>query len=268
MKFLRWVAARFSGRRREAESSGNVGWLIREAHAHLESGAYDKARVLLLQAIASGDDSRNPATTRYILLGLASTWLLTEQYEDGIAFFSEYTDRHPKDSAAYCGRAAALWYMGRLQDAIRDYSRALELKPDDILSLSGRGQVLAEVGEYARAMEDLDLALRALKDGSKPDPSWTTWYQENEAFVHNGRGVAFAGLGEHGPAIEEFELSITLSPQNAWVYHNRAQFYDLADNREKASTDYHRALTEQRPALSPIRRKHAQARLRELQNSL
>jgi tetratricopeptide (TPR) repeat protein len=71
--------------------------------------------------------------------------------------------RYSEDSEAYSGRAEALWYTGRLQDAIRDYSRALELKPNNIMSLSGRGQVLGEAGEHGRAIEDLDLAVRALE---------------------------------------------------------------------------------------------------------
>ena len=132
---------------------------------------YDKARAALLQVIESRDSINEPETVSYILTSLGATWLLTERYEDGIAFFSTYIDRYSGNSEAYCGRAEALWYTGRLQDAIRDYSRALELKPSNVLALSGRGQVLAEAGEHGRAIEDLDLALRALKTVSTPDAS-------------------------------------------------------------------------------------------------
>jgi tetratricopeptide (TPR) repeat protein len=197
-------------------------------------------------------------------MSLGSTWALTEKYEDAIAFFSEYLTRYPEDSAAYCGRAESLWCAGRLQEAIRDYSRALELKPSDIPSLSGRGQVLAEVGENGRAVEDLNLALLTLKTVSMPDSSWAKWYEQIEAFVHNGRAFALAGLGESEPAMDEFEVSIKLSPENAWVYHNRAQVYDRAGSREKASEDYQKALAKKNPALSPNRKTQAQARLREM----
>jgi tetratricopeptide (TPR) repeat protein len=176
---------------------------------------YDKARAPLLRAIEFRGSISEPETISYILTSLGSTWLLTERCEDGIAFFSRYVERYSEDSEAYCGRADALWYAGRLQDAIRDYSRALELKPNSILSLSGRGQVLAEAGEHERALEDLDLALRALKTASTPDASWTKWYEQIEAFVHNGRAFALAGLGKGGAAMDEFEVSIRLSPENA-----------------------------------------------------
>jgi tetratricopeptide (TPR) repeat protein len=249
-----------------AESLNDVYQLLQEAYTHLQMEEYNKARPLLLQVIASRASIKDPTTINYVLMALDSTWLLTEQYEDGIAFFSGYIGRYPKDSAAYCGRAAALWYTGRLQEAIHDYSRALELTPSNILSLSGRGQVLAEVGKYRKAMDDLNLALRNLKTASIPDSSWAKWYEQIEAFVHNGRGFALAGLGESGPAMDEFEVSISLSPENAWVYHNRAQVYDRAGSREKASADYQKALTKKNPALSPIRKEHAQARVRELSN--
>ncbi len=266
MKFLRWIWARLSLQRRKAESLNKVYQLLQEAHAHMRLEEYDKARAPLLQVIGSRSSINEPETIGYVLMALASTWLLTEQYEDGIAFFSEYLSRYPQDSAAYCGRAEALWYTGRLQEAIRAYSRALELKPSDILSLSGRGQVLAEVGENRRAVEDLNLALLALKTISKPDSSWYKWYEQIEAFVHNGRAFALAGLGENEPAMTEFEVSIKLSPENAWVYHNRAQVHDLAGSREKAREDYQKALTKKNPALSPNRKAHAQARLGELSN--
>jgi tetratricopeptide (TPR) repeat protein len=266
MTIFRWVSARLSGRRNEGDSLVHLHGLLQEAHAHLQLEDYDKARAPLLQVLLSRDSIREPETIDYALMSLGSTWLLTGQYADGISFFSEYLSRYPEDSAAYRERASALWYAGRFEGAIGDYSRALELKPTDILSLSGRGQVLAESGEYARAMVDLDLALSSLKNTSMPNASWAEWYKQIEAFVHSGKGLALAGLGEKGPAFDEFEVSINLSPENAWVFHNRAQVYDLAGDRKKACTDYQMALAKKKPLLSPIRAKQAQARFRELSN--
>jgi len=267
MKFLRWVLSILSPQRGESEFPNNVYQLLQDAHTHMRSEDYGKARPLFLEAIASRDNIKEPETISYILMSLGSTWLLTEQLEDGIAFFSEYIIRYPEDSRAYGERAAVLWYSGRLQEAIGDYSRALELQPGDILSLSGRGQVLAEAGEHRRSMEDLNLALVTLKTVSRPDSSWDKFYEQVEAFVHNGRGLALAGLGESAWAMDEFEVSIRLSPDNAWVYHNRAQVYDRAGSREKANEDYQKALTKKSPALTSNRKALAQARVRELSNS-
>jgi tetratricopeptide (TPR) repeat protein len=266
MKFLKWLGARLSPQPRKRESINDVHQLLLEAHDHLKVGEYDKARAPLLTAMGSRDEINEPETIRYILTSLGATWLLTERYEDGIAFFSRYIDRYSEDSEAYRGRAEALWYTGRLQDAIRDYSRALELKPNDIMSLSGRGQVLAEAGEPGRAMQDLDSALRALDAVSAPDASWAKWYEQIEAFVHNGRAFALAGLGKNTAAMDEFEVSIKQSPENAWVYHNRGQVRELAGDRDGAIADYQKALSEKNPALTPRQKAHAQARVRELAN--
>jgi tetratricopeptide (TPR) repeat protein len=266
MKFLRWLGTKFSLQRGRVESPKNVYELLQQAHAHLLLQKYDEARPLLLKAIGFRDTINEPETINYILTSLVTTWILTERYDDGIAFFSEYISSHPKDSAPYCDRAGCFWYKGQFQEAVRDYSHALELKPNDILSLSGRGQTLAEAGEYVSAMADLNLALLTLKAVSMQNTSWNKWCEEIEAFVRNGKGVALAGLGESGLAMAEFELSIKLSSENAWVFHNRAQVHDRAGSREKSLEDYKKALAMKNPALSPRRKAHAQARLRELSN--
>jgi Flp pilus assembly protein TadD len=113
-------------------------------------------------------------------------------------------------------------------------------------------------------MEDLNLALSEVSRAAALNPPWAAWYKTLEAFVRNGRGFALAALGENRSAMDEFGLSITLCPENAWVYHNRAQVYDRAGNREEACADYRTALGKKGPALSPIKKRHAQARVLEL----
>ena len=75
-----------------------------------------------------------------------------------------------------------------------------------------------------------------------------------------------SGLGKNGAAMDEFEASIRLSTENAWVYHNRGQACELGGDREKAIADYQKALSKKNPALTPKRKAHAQARIRELSN--
>jgi tetratricopeptide (TPR) repeat protein len=125
---------------------------------------------------------------------------------------------------------------------------------------------LAELGENRRAVEELNLALQTLTITSAANSSWAEWYQEAEAVVRDGQGFALAGLGETAQAMNEFETSIGLSPENAWVYHNRAQVHDRAGSSNSAVADYEKALAKQGPALSPLRREHAQTRLRDLSN--
>jgi tetratricopeptide (TPR) repeat protein len=232
--------------------------------ALIEAEEYDKARELLLLKLKSRDDVKEPNAIDYTLHSLSLTWSLADKYQEAISFFSEYIRRYPGDVAAYVGRATALWYSGQVEQAIDDFSRALELKPDDILSLSSRGQVLAEIGQNKRALEDLNTALELLKIAPRPNWSWGKWYEEIEGFVRRGRGVALAGLGEHALAMAEFDLSITLSPENAWVYYDRACMHDIAGSPEKASSDYQKALAKNNPRLNPVRQKRAEERLCEI----
>jgi tetratricopeptide (TPR) repeat protein len=264
MTFVGWIKSLFSGQGREDASTPQLYVLLQRAHAHLQREEYDEARALLLQVTASRDSITDPNAIAYTLDALDITWLFTERYDDAIAFFSEYTSRYPNEAEAFSGRANSLWYSGRFSDAISDYSRALELKPNHIVSLSGRGQVLAEVGEHAKAVEDLNSALKALKAASAVDASRTKWCEQIEAFVHNGLGFALAGLGDLTKAEKEFELSTSLSPGNAWVYHNRGQVYDRMGDWGKAAADYRIALMKKDPALNPIRKRHVESRVSEL----
>lgn len=266
MNFLQWIRAMLLLRQQKGEPVSEVSALLHEAHDLLHAEEYENARGVLLRTLKFRDEFEGTATIDYVLTSLSLTWLVQERYDESISFFTQEMSNHPGNWAAYCERAAALWYSGRFQESIRDYSQALELKSNNILSLSGRGQVLAEIGQYEKAMEDLDLALQVLKTVPAFDSSWSEWYEHIKAFVRNGRGAALAGLGKNGPAMEEFEQSIALSPENAWVYYNRGQVHHIAGNHEKASSDYQMALTKSGPALTPIQKKRAQARLRDKPN--
>jgi len=206
------------------------------------------------------------ALVSYLLNALETTWLLADRYEDAVAFFSSYIAGYPNDAEAHRGRGAALWYLGRLQEAIPDYTRALGLKPDDFLSLCGRGQVLAEAGDSAKAMVDLDLALRLIKATDSMDPASAAWSSAIEAFARNGRALALSGIGDTAAAMNEFDRSIALCPDNAWVYHNRAQVHELSGHLTRASADYRQSLATTQPALSLKRKEHAEARLNALSN--
>jgi tetratricopeptide (TPR) repeat protein len=259
MKFLRWIGARLGVG--GINSLDNMRQLVLDAQALLLVEEYEKARAILLKALEFRDRVNDSATIHSVLTSLEATWLFTEKYDEAIAFFSEYILRYPGDCAAYSARGAALWYSGRLPEALHEYGRALDLNPRDLLSLSGRGQVLAEIGESEKAMENLNLALSEASRGAASNPLWAAWYKTVEAYVHNGRGFALAALGENRSAMDEFGLSITLCPENAWVYHNRAQVYDRAGDREKARADYEVALGKKGPPLTPIKKRHAQARV-------
>ena len=266
MGFLQRVLARLFARKLQKPLDG-VYALAQEAYVHLQAQQFDLASTPLLRAIGLRASITDPVLVAYLLGALETTWLLTERYDEAIAFFSSHITSYPQDAEAYRARGAALWYVGKLQEAIPDYTSALDLKPNDCLSLSGRGQVWAESGHYAKGLQDLDLALKSLPTVGSADRAWLPWRTQSEAFIRNGRGLALSGLGETVASMREFDQSIALSPDNAWVYHNRAQAHERVGALRSARADYQQSLIKAEPALNPARREKAKARLRELPKS-
>jgi len=84
------------------------------------------------------------------------------------------------------------------------------------------------------------------------------------AYAHSGLGLAYAGLGNYELALSEFQKSITLEPENAWVYFNRAVSYELMGKQDEALSDYATSLKKQHPPLNPHKRERAEAKRKTL----
>ncbi len=264
MKILKWIRNALSESDSKAKAVREVRSIIEKAHELLSKQDYEDARQVLLSALRLRDRLVDRKTINWILASLGSTWLFQERFDEQIAFFSEYIVSYPLDCAAYRQRAEALWYSGQLRKAIEDYSRAIELEPTDLESRSGRGQVLAEIGENDRGMEDLEMALRIVEGTARPNESWREWIKDAEAFIRNGRAMALAGLGKTDDAMSEFDASIVLSPENAWVYFNRARVYESRENKVRALSDYRTSLEKTQPSLSPLQKARARLKILEL----
>jgi tetratricopeptide (TPR) repeat protein len=261
MSLKQWLNRTLSKNKARENTGSVVSTLMWAAHVKLEQKDFGEARRLLLQALERRDEIVDATQVYYIITSLGVAWLFEEEYVACIEFFSEYIRRYPGDAAAYCARGGALWYSGRLTEALADHSRALEISPNDVGALLERGQILAETGEHNKALDDLALALQLIPHGEIQD---ATWLRKMEAYARNGRGLALGGIGELELAFREFESSIALCPDNAWVYFNRALVNDRLGDLKKANSDYQSALTRNDPKLNPLRRKFAEGRMQEL----
>ncbi len=232
------------------------------AYSFIQQGECLAAREQLLKALEQRNEIGDVAVLNWLLGLLAQTWTLTEQYRDGTEFFSKYLKLNPNHVRAYTLRAGSLWYSGELRQSIDDYSTALELDPNEIFAHMGRGQVLAECGEYGRAIKDLDFVHESLEQNTTLDPLWRTQIQ---AYSFNGRAVAHAGLGDFERSMAEFDRSISLCPENAWVYFNRAMVYEKKGCLAKAKSDYTLSLQKTMPKLSVLKRKYAEFKVRTIE---
>lgn len=261
MSVLGSLIRRFRGNKGQDSLPGQIRTLLDLAYASLQRTDYIGARQLLLKALEHRKEIQDPALLVWLLGSLALTWTQTEQYRERTEFFSQYIAKYPNDPLAYTFRAASLWYSGDLRKAIEDYSKALELNPNDSLALSGRGQVFVECEEFQKAIQDLDIALENLEKIAIRDEGWRTSVR---AYTLNGRAAALAGLGQFDQALIEFEKSISLCPQNAWVFYNRAEAYENRGERAKALADYKLALTLSNPKLNALKRKYAEVKVKAL----
>lgn len=257
MNIWRFLKSKFNGTNSRETAQQEVTYLVGLGFSLIQSEHYTDARQLLLRVLQHEDKIENPALLEWILASLFITWEQTEEYQESTAFFSDFIARNPNDAQGFELRASSHWYAGRLQEAIVDYTLSLELKPNYALTLSGRGQVFMECREYSRALEDLDAALQSI-GGVEADAKWKT---ELEAFIRNGRAATFAGLGEFVRALEEFEKSLSLCPENAWVYFNRAEAYRHHGDQVHAIENYRLALKKKKPKLTALKREHARRML-------
>ena len=247
-----------------AETTTSLGTMLNEAYTLIKSKEYEKSRQILLAALDFRNSIHDGARLDWIVNSLAATWLAQEQFDEQITFFSNYLSRYPDDCPGYRSRAHAFWYADRLNDALNDYSRAIELNDKDILSRSGRGQVLAELGRSEEAMADLDVALQLLDSLRHTDGTRLEWCRNIEAFVRRGRGVALAASGQMEEAMHEFTTSVTLKPDNAWVYYSKATVYDQQADQQHALAEYSTAITKSEPPLTPSQRERARTRINVL----
>lgn len=99
------------------------------AYSFIQQGEYLTAREQLLKALERRNDIRDPSVLNRLLELLWWTWVFTEQYRECTEFFSTYIESYPDDARGYSLRAASLWYLGELQQAIGDLFQGLGIKP-------------------------------------------------------------------------------------------------------------------------------------------
>jgi tetratricopeptide (TPR) repeat protein len=112
-----------------------------------------------------------------------------------------------------------------------------------------------------RGLNRLDFVQENLDQYATVDPSRKVQVQ---AFSLNGRALAHAGMGDFERAMAEFDRSISLWPDNAWVYFNRATVYEKKGHLEKAVADYTLSLQKNLPKLNVLKKKYAEVKIKAL----
>src|SRR6267142_947173 len=91
------------------------------------------------------------------------------------------------------------------------------------------------VASSSKRSRTSDSALESIGAVPNMDANGTT---QLEAFSRNGRAASYSGLGDLTRALGEFDKSISLCPENAWVYFNRAEAYRNHSDPTNAMENY------------------------------
>lgn len=150
-----------------------------------------------------------------------------DDLDRAIAFYSNAIRRHPKDAAAFVGRARAYRSRGEFDRAIADCSEAIRLDPRYAAAYNARGLAYYEKGDPDRAIADYNEALRL---------------RPRFASAFHNRGLAYRKKGNFNRSIANHSEAIRLAPEMAVAFRSRGHAYRDKGDLDRAIADYDRAI--------------------------
>lgn len=169
----------------------------------------------------------------------------------------------PKDTSTFIARADIYKAMGKMDRALAEIEKAIRLTPADPRLIQVMGEYSDICGQMERALacydrvlaekpHDADLLLRkavALKRLKRPLPAaqfFQKAYEANKTSRDSHMNLHDAGqmyllANDTSEAMACFELLIKTNPQSFTGYWDRAQVYDLKNEKSKAAADMAKA---------------------------
>ena len=246
--------------------------LLTLGQLYLEQRAYDKAKAVLIHAMAQ--PPADPQALAGLRFRLGHAYLGGElvDLDEAITLFTQVLAVQPRLVDVYNSRAVAYLDRGRPDDvdrALADLTRAAAIEAENptthlILAIAYRergqtGDLDRAVSELTKSMSirpdyagayvnralvymdrgetgDLDRAFGDLERALDLDP------ELSKAF-HN-RGVAYLARGfvdDYDRAVDDFGRAIELAPESAMAYFSRGLVYSLLEDLQRSLDDLRRA---------------------------
>lgn len=142
--------------------------------------------------------------------------------DEAMAHYDRAIELSPVYAEAYYNRGSACAEQGAYERAVADFTRALELRPKDAVALNNRGNAHLTLGKYDAAIADYTAAIKI-----RPE------YAEG----YNNRGFAFGRAGDVIAALRDLDRAIELNPGYAQAYGNRAAAHFSLTHYDKARVD-------------------------------
>jgi tetratricopeptide (TPR) repeat protein len=190
-------------------------------------------RLDLLRDIQSLIDENNllpeqllPEMKSDLWLKQGMIWAADKNFHSAIVSYDHALELNPNFDEALINRGAALFNLGRYEEALADYDRASESRSNHY-AWYNRGTILCNLGRYEEAINAYDRALAI-----KPDYA-SAW---------NNRGVTLSNLGRDREAITSYKEALKTFSNDANVIYNQACCYALQADIEAAIAHIQQAI--------------------------
>jgi tetratricopeptide (TPR) repeat protein len=188
-------------------------------------------------------------------------YMLLEDYDRALAFFTEVLKVNPNHAGAYFQVGYCLGQLGRYEEAIEPYRRAVRLRPEDADTYNNLCVAYNMVGRLSEAVESCTQAIGIRSDLAEAHNNlgWSYHklgrFQESieschrairikpdYALAYYNLGNSYASLGRYPEAIEAYKQTIRYKPDHAESHMNLGAAYNQMGNHESAIESYKQAL--------------------------
>jgi tetratricopeptide (TPR) repeat protein len=155
------------------------------------------------------------------------TLLAKENRPVAIEYFQRAIEIRPDYAEAHYNLSVALYFDGRMAEAMEHCEQAIQLKPNYADACGQRANALVAQGRYAEAAEDFRRALQI-------NP------HQNE--IHNNFGGLLILQGNITNAMEQYQQAIQIKPDYAEAHCNLAVAFALQNRLDDAVMHYRKAI--------------------------
>jgi tetratricopeptide (TPR) repeat protein len=135
------------------------------------------------------------------------SWQQVQHWKNSVTLFERALTVTARNYLAHNNLGVALFYEGRMEEAISQYAASLRIKPNLADARNNIGVALAAQGKYDEAVRHYREALHI-----RPD----------DAGIHNNIGVALAAQGKIDAAIDHYTQALRIRPDHEKARANLA----------------------------------------------
>jgi tetratricopeptide (TPR) repeat protein len=155
-----------------------------------------------------------------VLIFLAlSSWQQVQYWRNSVTLFEHALSVTSKNYLAHNNLGVALFFEGRIAEAVRHYESALRIKPNFADAHYNIGMALAAQGKYEEAIRSYREALR---------------FRPDDASTYNNIGVALAAQGDYDGAVDHYSTALRIRPDHGKSRANLAASLASREQRRKS----------------------------------